>query len=56
MFLVRGHKSVSWSEGLLRKVDGIILKYPHYENYSDLTDHMKIAAEDIALLKVWDIT
>ncbi len=54
--LVRENIPVSWSEGLLRKVDDIKLKYPHYENYRDTTDYMRIAAEDIALVKVWDTT
>ncbi len=51
--IVRGDGPVTWNNGLLRKVDDIKLKHPHYEDYSDLTEYMRIAAEDIALLKVW---
>ncbi len=50
---VRGEDKEVWSKGLLRKVDDIRLKYPHYENFSDLTEGLlRISSEDIALLKV----
>ena len=33
-------------------MDEIKLKHSQYENYGDLQDYMRIAAEDIALIKV----
>ncbi len=53
---VRGEDQVTWDNGLLRKVDDIQLKYPQYENLSDISEKfMRLAAQDIALLKVWYI-
>ncbi len=51
---VRGDNQGTWNNGLLRKVDDIKLKYPQYENLSDISEKfMRLVAQDIALLKVW---
>ncbi len=52
-YSVRNTQPVNWTNGIVRKVNEIKLKHTQFENYNELEDDfMRIASEDIALLKV----